>query len=82
MRMVDSANLADILDLVQEELAEAMEKFPPINSMHEGWAVVWEELDEAWEDVRACHLPNASAEMLQVAAMAIRFIYDLNQEKG
>lgn len=80
--MIESNALPDILDLVQEELADAMEKFPPMNSMHEGWAVVWEELDEAWEEVRKCRLPQASAEMLQVAAMALRFIYDLNQEVG
>lgn len=41
-------------ELVKVELAAANEKFPPFHSMHEGWAVIMEELDELRDDVFCC----------------------------
>lgn len=64
---------------VADELARARRKFPGAqNSPHEGWAVIQEEVDELWDDVKA----NASRgqmrkEAIQIAAMAVRFIEDL-----
>jgi len=64
---------------VADELARARRKFPGAqNSPHEGWAVLREEVDELWDDVKG----NASRETMrkeaiQIAAMAIRFIEDL-----
>lgn len=65
---------------VNDELDLAIEKFPTFNSFHEGYAVILEELDELWEEVRM--YPHSSKELLrkeamQVAAMAIRFMVDL-----
>ena len=62
--------------LVKKELARARTKFPPYNSPHEGYAVIKEELDEAWDDIKANR--NASKEATQVAATAIRFLIDLD----
>jgi len=62
--------------LVKKELARARTKFPPYNSPHEGYAVIKEELDEAWDDIKTNK--NAVKEMAQVAATAIRFIIDLD----
>ncbi len=45
-------------------------------SLHEGYAVLLEELDEAWDKVKANRPDKAVDEMIQVAAMAIRFIHD------
>ena len=53
--------LADVVT----EVEMATERFPPMNSAHEGFAVLKEEVDELWD---------------QVAAMAIRFIADVCTE--
>lgn len=63
---------------VEDELRRANAQFGPFRSAHEGYAILKEEVDELWDEVKA----NASKECLrdeamQVAAMAIRFIMDL-----
>lgn len=66
---------------VDAELRRAREKFPGNqNSAHEGYAVILEELDELWDEVKGNDLKRNErmrAEAIQVAAMAIRFIEDL-----
>jgi len=68
-----------LLGIVAEELTKARERFEPFNSPHEGWAVIREELDELWEHVRANsgYGPDAHREAIQIAAMALRYAYDL-----
>lgn len=68
---------ADIAGEVLNELRKATDKFPPIHSAHEGYAVILEELDEAWDAIKANNPTHTRKEMIQVAAMAIRFIHDL-----
>ena len=62
------------------ELHAAIKKFPPMLSPHEGYAIILEELDELWEQVRMPQ-PQSKAlmrdEAKQVAAMALRFMADL-----
>lgn len=68
------------LAAVRDELIRASYKFPPFNSAHEGWAVIKEELDELWDEVK-CNRGrshNASQEAIQVAAMAIRYVIDMS----
>jgi hypothetical protein len=72
-----SAKLSTIIQAVEDEVESAKEAFPPFNSMHEGYAVIKEELDELWTEVKSQHLANARFEAVQVAAMAVRFIFDL-----
>lgn len=67
---------------VGDELRGAQDKHRPMASAHEGWAVIKEELDELWDEVRkGGSLPrNAEAmrhEAIQVAAMAVRFAIDI-----
>lgn len=63
---------------VRAEMASAYEKFPRLASgPHEAYAVLLEEVDELWDDVKANHKYGARAEAIQVAAMAIRFVVDL-----
>lgn len=71
-----SARVDAALSEVRAELLSAMEKFPPINSTHEGYAVIAEELDELWADVKANGTVAAIHEARQVAAMAVRFMLD------
>ncbi|MEN6610899.1 MAG: hypothetical protein ABFC24_08650 [Methanoregulaceae archaeon] len=54
---------------------------PPMNSLHEGYAVILEEVDELWECVRMkeddVKRPRmARGEAIQVIAMGIRMIHD------
>ena len=42
-------------------------------------AVIAEELDELWDEVKANRLDRACAEAIQVAAMGIRFVVDMTR---
>lgn len=71
-------------ELVQAELQRARAKFGPIHSMHEGKAVIEEELEEFWECTRSWKgdepaqiKMNALKELVQIAAMAQRTAEDL-----
>jgi hypothetical protein len=65
-----------VAKLVLNEVGRANRKHPPMNSHHEGYAVLLEEVDELWDEVKADSHDLAIAEAVQVAAMAIRFIVD------
>lgn len=72
---------------VREELERALVKFPPFHSAHEGWAIIKEELDELWEVVRlnqstAGRNDRLRKECIQVAAMAMRFLLEMNHFKN
>jgi hypothetical protein len=67
---------------VLEELRRARRKFKPMHGPHEGFAVILEELDELWDEVRKHGHDEAirarmRKEAVQVAAMALRFIHDV-----
>ncbi len=64
-------------DEIMAEALSARKKFAAFNSTHEGWAVIAEELDEVWDEVRANNTELAIAEAIQVGAMALRFVADM-----
>ena len=61
---------------VQAEVLRAQAKHAPYNSPHEGWSVIFEELEELREHVRADTGRGAEArkEAIQIAATAIRYV--------
>jgi hypothetical protein len=72
---------------VCEELVKAKIAHEPMNSGHEAYAVILEELDEYWEHVktnprklteeaRLRRLIEMRKELIQIAAMALRAIQD------
>ena len=67
----------ETLAALEEEYQRARRKFPPFNSPHEGYAVILEEMDEAWEEIKRNDLTRAKAEMIQVGAMVLAFLRDL-----
>jgi hypothetical protein len=70
-----------VLIEIGNELAIASAKHRrPLNSPHEGFAVIREEVDELWEAVRRDDLKAALAEAVQVGAMAVRFLVDLERD--
>lgn len=68
---------------VGHEVLRAQSKYSPFNSAHEAYAVLLEEVDELWEQVKVKQGkrdPRALLEELtQVAAMAARFAIDLHE---
>lgn len=69
------------------ELDLATNKFPSFNSAHEGFAVLKEEVDELWDEVKAKQgardIAKMRKEAIQVAAMAMRFVLDVcDNERG
>lgn len=65
-------------DDVRAEIIAASAKHPPINSLHEGLAVLWEEFEEAKVEVfkKISDREALRKELVQVAAMAERMAED------
>jgi hypothetical protein len=77
-----------VIDIdIENEYDTAAARFPPFNSAHEGFAVLKEEVDELWDEVKAKQgardIAKMRREAIQVAAMALRFIIDVcDTDKG
>lgn len=79
----ESERVSAILSDVLKELNKADGKFPPFPNAHCGYAVILEELDELWDEVKG----NGPAERkyqeaVQVAAMAVKFMRDICNDGG
>ena len=68
-------------DAVMAELEFAKANFPPMHSEHEGYAIIKEEFEELWDEIKKNPKKRDKAalrkEAIQVAAMALRFLEDL-----
>lgn len=77
---MSNPQLDAVLSAVRAEVGTAVDKFPPFNSWHEAYAVLLEEVDELWDEVRVNQKrrdpDKARKEAIQVAAMAVRFVLD------
>ncbi len=63
-----------------KEYESALRKHPkPFTSMHQGYAVILEELDETWDVIKRKGSDKAAikAEIQAVGAMVLRFMVDL-----
>ena len=72
----------DAVSLIIKEYGRALNAHPPFNSAHEGYAVIKEELDELWDEIKksgrtGADLDRMKEEASQVAAMALRFMVDI-----
>lgn len=69
------------MQLIADEYARAVRLHPPMNSAHEGKAIIDEELFELWQIIMKKEENRDGRQMLeeavQVAAMAVRFIVDV-----
>jgi hypothetical protein len=76
--------LPDDVALIVSELEQAKAIWPPFNSAHEGFAVLKEEVDELWDEIKVNQkrrdLPKMYKEAKQVAAMALRFMRECCDE--
>ena len=82
MSILDRDHLANILGEIEDELIRATEKFGPFNSTHEGYAVLLEEFDEMWQEIKHGTPERMREEAVQVAAMAVRLIHDSDVNRG
>lgn len=67
---------------VQREINRARQKHAPIHSLHEGYAVLLEEVDELWERVKMQNTDHEGdtptyRELVQIGAMAQRIAEDV-----
>ena len=64
---------------VTKELNRSYELYGKFYGSHEGYAVLLEELDELWDEVkkRKRDLPSMRREAIQISAMAIKFVLDI-----
>ena len=71
---------SDFLINVAAEVKKARQKHGPMHSPHEAYAVILEELDEFWDEVRKQRAnydsEAAYMELIQIAAMACRAAAD------
>ena len=77
-QLFDQALAYEIIQDVAKELDRANTKFGSFHSTHEGYAVLKEEVDELWDDIKNnAPLADQRKEAIQIAAMAVRFIMDV-----
>ena len=80
--MISKKEVIDIREAAEEatqEVFRARETFPVFNSHHEGIAVIREEFDELWTEVKKRDQDKDAMrkEAKHLAAMALRFMVDL-----
>lgn len=65
----------DALDEVFAEVKRSLDKHGGFRSGHEGWAVLKEEVDELWDEIKADNSGGVEArtEAIQIAAMAVKY---------
>lgn len=72
----------DAILAASRELQRARERFAPMASAHEGYAVILEEVEELWAEIKRDKRPTVERiarmqhEAIQVAAMGTRFLVD------
>ena len=68
----------EIYEAIEKELNSANVQHPPFKSLHEAYAVILEEVDEFWEQVKKKDskrdLENIKSELIQICAMCIKTI--------
>lgn len=62
---------------IGEELKKARQKHAPMRGAHEGYAVILEELEELWDEIKKDDIQAARKECKQVAAMCLAFLLEV-----
>jgi hypothetical protein len=80
IEQLDKRKVIRILVDILEEFDNASENFPKMASPHEGYAIIKEELEELWHEIKnnkkKKSRERARLEGLQTAAMSLRLLYD------
>ena len=83
---IDFLKVGEIGAEITNEFLAASVRFSPFASEHEGFAILKEEVDELWDAVKLNQkhperLKMCRKEAIQIAAMALHFVYDCVPEK-
>jgi hypothetical protein len=74
-------SVEEIVQYVLREVASSSMDNPPMRTLHEGFGVLIEEVDEFWEEVRkkrnARDIEKIRKELIQVAAVAVKIVRDV-----
>lgn len=67
------------IELVIREYQRASEIHGPFASAHEGYAIMLEEFEELWDEIkkRKPNINKIEKEATQIGAMALRFLVDV-----
>ena len=73
-------NEDNALVLIMSEYSRARRAHPPFNSLHEGYAVLLEEVDELWDEIKKNPSKRSALklreEAVQVAAIALAILVE------
>ena len=82
--MTTTKRIEELTRLVAAELERAQDMHAPLSSCHEAYAVIVEEVEELWDEVKKKRehrdTEHMRREAIQIAAMALRFIHDVLDE--
>lgn len=74
---------AGVLEMIKKEYFRAIKKFPRVQSSpHEMYAVLLEEVDELWDEVKGKNFQrnlNMQDELIQIGAMVVRFFLEATE---
>lgn len=73
---------ASLVTELYRELDRAMSEYGPFHSAHEGYAVLLEELDEVWDEIKRNDARRTREELVQVGAMVLKFLRFLDSQGG
>ena len=79
---MSEARVDDMLANIKAEYRRARQMHNPMRGSHEGWAVIYEEVDEMWDEIKASNIHLARSEAVQVAAMCLAFLLEVNDVAG
>lgn len=69
------------LKLIETEFLRASDLYPDFNSNHEGYAVIKEEIDELWDEIKKTKDTKGNNqirhELIQIGAMVVRYLDNL-----
>ena len=68
--------LSDLTPILEKEMSWAHSKYGNYHNSHEQYAVLLEEVDEWWEAVKGNYSDAALYELVQVAAVALRYVIE------
>jgi hypothetical protein len=63
----------------EEEYLNARLKHAAMNSSHEAYAVILEEVDEMWDAIKANDIGHARIEAIQIGAMILAFLMEIEE---
>ena len=78
-QVMDPEAVAICLKAVHDEYVKARRRHEPMHDGHHGYAVILEEVEELWEEVKKQHPDSARLfhEATQVAAMGLAFMLEV-----